>query len=356
MSLREVIDATTPSTVAKLAHTELPIRYAHRIQQIEDLPGWQTCQDMCVVHELYNQAFRDVRLLELDENFKNLNQFTDVIQTLKKKFQAVIPRLANGMRELEKTQDLSEDMMQEWLDVFLLSRIGTEMLTSQYIATVRGREKRDTGKKRNPGIVDFRCDPAHICEQAAKHAKRLCKQHYRLKEDVNIIVESAGDRNDRSGRIRFSYVPQYLFYIMVELLKNSARATVENTEEEKRLREKPIIITVGADSSQVAIRISDRANGIPFSVRDRVWSYMYSTASKGKGATFVQEGTPLAGYGVGLPLSRLYARYLGGHLSLMSLPGFGTNAYLYLKRIEEETFEEVPDMSSLSSLGALASL
>lgn len=272
MSLREVIDATTPSTVAKLAHTELPIRYAHRIQQIEDLPGWQTCQDMCVVHELYNQAFRDVRLLELDENFKNLNQFTDVIQTLKKKFQAVIPRLANGMRELEKTQDLSEDMMQEWLDVFLLSRIGTEMLTSQYIATVRGREKRDTGKKRNPGIVDFRCDPAHICEQAAKHAKRLCKQHYRLKEDVNIIVESAGDRNDRSGRIRFSYVPQYLFYIMVELLKNSARATVENTEEEKRLREKPIIITVGADSSQVAIRISDRANGIPFSVRDRVWS------------------------------------------------------------------------------------
>jgi len=40
----------------------------------------------------------------------------------------------------------------------------------------------------------------------------------------------------------------------------------------------------------------------------------------------------------------------------MSLPGFGTNAYLYLKRIEEETFEEVPDMSSLSSLSALADL
>jgi pyruvate dehydrogenase kinase 2/3/4 len=34
----------------------------------------------------------------------------------------------------------------------------------------------------------------------------------------------------------------------------------------------------------------------------------------------------LAGYGFGLPLSRLYCRYFGGDLSIVSMEGFGTDA------------------------------
>jgi len=39
---------------------------------------------------------------------------------------------------------------------------------------------------------------------------------------------------------------------------------------------------------------------------------------------------PLAGLGYGLPISRLYAKYWGGDLHIMSMEGFGTDAYLYL--------------------------
>jgi len=175
---------------------------------------------------------------------------------------------------------------------------------------------------------------------------------------MGIEVVSQGDKSmsDSSGRIRFPYVPQYLFYIMVELLKNSCRATVENTADQRELKNKPIVITIGTDKSQVAIRISDSASGIPFSVQDSVFSYMYSTASKGAG-DFVAAGTPLAGYGVGLPLSRLYARYLGGSLRLMSMPGIGTHAYLYLKRLDTDAREEVPSsVSSVSSVSSLSEL
>lgn len=41
----------------------------------------------------------------------------------------------------------------------------------------------------------------------------------------------------------------------------------------------------------------------------------------------------LAGYGYGLPISRLYARYFGGDLQVMSMDGYGTDAYLHLNRL-----------------------
>ena len=54
------------------------------------------------------------------------------------------------------------------------------------------------------------------------------------------------------------------------------------------------------------------------------------------GAPTLQSGSitaPLAGYGVGLPLSRLYARYFGGDLQLLSMEGFGTDVFLHLNRL-----------------------
>jgi len=246
------------------------------------------------------------------------------------------------MRKLQSTEGFPEAEIGNWLDTFLLSRIGTEMLTSQYIAcaTPPPRGQAPPGAKKRMGIVDDACDPASICQRASLHVKNLCKQHYQSEQDIQIVIESC-------GAVRFPYVPQYLFYILVELLKNSARATVELTGgDPAKIRERPIVVTVGADEGQVAIRVQDTAGGIPFSVADRVWSYMYSTAHKDSEAKeFTQMGTPLAGFGVGLPLSRLYARYLGGSLHLLSLPGVGTRAYLYLKRLETEAREELPGAS-----------
>jgi pyruvate dehydrogenase kinase 2/3/4 len=43
--------------------------------------------------------------------------------------------------------------------------------------------------------------------------------------------------------------------------------------------------------------------------------------------------TPLAGLGYGLPLSRLFARYFGGDLQLISMEGYGTDAFLHLRNV-----------------------
>lgn len=97
-----------------------------------------------------------------------------------------------------------------------------------------------------------------------------------------------------------------------------------------------------ACGAQVAIRVGDRAGGIPFQVGQQVWSYLYTTAGQ-KAGRYGDAATSLAGYGIGLPLSRLYARYFGGQLKLVSLPGYGTSVDLFLRRVNANQVEIVPD-------------
>lgn len=114
-------------------------------------------------------------------------------------------------------------------------------------------------------------------------------------------------------------------------------------------------------------QISDRGGGVPLRKIDRLFHYMYSTAptpSLEHGAVplvkmicafslssiiqLVQKISCIhvlnptlklchpflalqAGFGYGLPISRLYARYFQGDLKLYSMEGVGTDAVIYLK-------------------------
>ena len=58
---------------------------------------------------------------------------------------------------------------------------------------------------------------------------------------------------------------------------------------------------------------------------------------------------PLAGYGYGLPLSRLYARYFHGDLILNSYEGYGTDTVIFLKAETHEANELLPIFNKTSS-------
>ena len=64
--------------------------------------------------------------------------------------------------------------------------------------------------------------------------------------------------------------------------------------------------------------------------------YLYTTADSPLDEVDISEAegpAVLAGYGYGLPISRLYARYFGGDLQIISMEGYGTDAYLHLNRL-----------------------
>jgi len=282
----------------------------------------------------------------------DLVPYTEVIRALRLRHRGVVALLAEAMRKIEHSR-MKGNAFQSWADSFLLSRISTEMLTSHYMAVVDSHGphfSRSVGlswegplELTGPdciGIVDTKCNPGEICEEAAEAVKKMLAASDRAAGDeleINVHTHS-------SSAIEFSYIPRYLFFIVQELISNSAQATVEAMRTGRSGSMQPINVTVCADEKQVAIRISDRAGGVPDGKADEIWSYLFSTSEQ-PFQDYVESGSPLAGRGVGLPLGRLYARYLGGSLEIMTVPGTGVDAYLFLRRITPLT-ESFPGLQT----------
>jgi pyruvate dehydrogenase kinase 2/3/4 len=141
------------------------------------------------------------------------------------------------------------------------------------------------------------------------------------------------------------YIPTQLHYIILELLKNAMRATCEHHGIDPR-KWPPIevVIADGQSNEDVVIKISDEGGGIPRSNRKKIWSYLFTTADPAIQDSLMgfdnnnelvdhSVDAPLAGLGYGLPISKSYARYFGGDVSIESMEGYGSDAFVHLRRL-----------------------
>eukprot|EP00434_Breviolum_minutum_P041326 symbB.v1.2.036764.t1/scaffold5262.1/size29222/1 len=294
LRLEQIVEASTPGKVARLVHKELPYRFAARIKHIESVAGWERQLELRQLQEIFMDSFSDLRLAEPPDTeeessltVQDLKEYTEVIRSVRKRHMPVVALLAEAVRKMTLSDPWMEgDDFQSWADTFLVSRISTEMLTSHYMAVVEWHDSVSEAAELlgsdHIGIVDTKCNPGKICEEAAKAVQAMYSNSNRqvygnLKVEVHSHSESGSE-----DAIAFSYIPKYLFYIVQELIENSARATVEACEVHSRrsLSERPIVVTVCADQKQVAIRIADQGGGIPFGKNDEIWSYLFSTSTQ----------------------------------------------------------------------------
>ena len=77
----------------------------------------------------------------------------------------------------------------------------------------------------------------------------------------------------------------------------------------------------------------------------KIWRYHFTTSHKKIGKAGAvgdllsmanSNDQELAGYGIGLPISKAYAEYLGGKLEIKTMLGIGTDVYLTLKHIDPQ--------------------
>ncbi|XP_072985848.1 pyruvate dehydrogenase (acetyl-transferring) kinase, mitochondrial-like isoform X1 [Typha latifolia] len=311
---------------AQFLHKELPIRIARRAIELESLP-FSLSQKPAVlkVRDWYLDSFRDIRSFPEIKGTIDELAFTQMIKMIKVRHNNVVPTMALGVQQLKKDLDpkvMPKDLeeIHQFLDRFYMSRIGIRMLIGQHVAL------HDVYPE--PGCIgqiNTRMSPMQVAHTASEDARCICLREYGSAPEVNIY----GDPN-----FTFPYVPSHLHLMVFELVKNSLRAVQErfaNSDKEAP----PVRIIVADGIEDVTIKISDEGGGIARSGLPKIFTYLYSTAKNPLDENYpgVNEGITMAGYGYGLPISRLYARYFGGDLQIISMEGYGTDAYLHLSRL-----------------------
>ncbi|CAN6981734.1 unnamed protein product [Brassica oleracea var. botrytis] len=310
---------------AQFLHKELPIRIARRAIELETLPyGLSEKPAVLKVRDWYVESFRNMRAFPEIKDTADEKEFTQMIKAVKVRHNNVVPMMALGVNQLKKGMKLYEklDEIHQFLDRFYLSRIGIRMLIGQHVELHNPNPPLHT-----VGYIHTKMSPMEVARNASEDARSICFREYGSAPEINIY----GDPS-----FTFPYVPTHLHLMVYELVKNSLRAVQERFVDSDRVAP-PIRIIVADGIEDVTIKVSDEGGGIPRSGLPKIFTYLYSTA-RNPLEEDVDLGTAdvpvtMAGYGYGLPISRLYARYFGGDLQIISMEGYGTDAYLHLSRL-----------------------
>lgn len=269
-------------------------------------------------------------LLELN------SKFIKVLERVRRRHDPTVYRVAYGVREFLRKKGGSgaqgaDEELHNWLDRFYMSRVSMRFLISQHMAISSPQPP----PPHHVGIINERTNIASVLQDAIDSASFICEEHYALHRAPKIILSCPES-------LQFAYVPGHLNHIAFEILKNSLRATVEKSfSDDESFPDIRVDVIEIPGTDQIAIRVRDEGGGIKKEDMPMVWRYSYSTVGSEEGIMDEDEdgmkgGTvraPMAGYGYGLPLSRLYARYFGGDLRLESREGHGTDATIILNRL-----------------------
>ncbi|KAJ3504127.1 hypothetical protein NMY22_g18023 [Coprinellus aureogranulatus] len=227
-------------------------------------------------------------------------RFTKLLENIKSRHDPTVTTVAQGVLEWKRSQNarhIGLDM-QAWLDRFYMSRIGIRFLIGQHVALNTQQAHEDY-----VGIICTKANVHDIVQESIENARFVCEEHYAMFKGppVQLICPPS---------LTFAYVPGHLSHICFELLKNSLRAVVERygVDSEDSGGYPPIKVIVVEGKEDITIKISDEGGGIPRSAIPLIWTYMYTTMeSQSLDQDFQASDfkAPMAGFGYGLPLSRL---------------------------------------------------
>lgn len=354
LSIKKFIDFGLNASEEKsyiFLRKELPVRLANIMKEIALLPeNLLRMPSVIAVNDWYMRSFQEILEFERrDPSPDILEHFCNELVKIRNRHSDVVETMAQGVLELKESHDVdshTEHSIQYFLDRFYMSRISIRMLINQHTLIFGGQLENAPGPNQSKyiGCLDTQCDVVSVIKDAYENARFLCDQYYLASPDL-IINQAQHNDLEKEQFINLVYVPSHLYHMLFELFKNSLRAVMEYHNSSTEFP--PVSVTLSKGKEDICLKMSDQGGGIPRSTTDHLFKYMYSTApqpSKSDAHT-----VPLAGYGYGLPISRLYARYFHGDLVLMSCDGHGTDAVIYMKALSNEANELLPIFNKTTS-------
>ncbi|KEI39360.1 uncharacterized protein L969DRAFT_49217 [Mixia osmundae IAM 14324] len=249
-------------TAGNFIRTELPVRLAHRIKDLEVLPYVVGSNPVIKpVFERYVDAFERIRTYPVIRTFEDNLQFCEFMKGLLEEHLVIIPLLARALQDSAKETPASQ--LDAFMAKMLRSRISRRILTQQHIALseqyASGSFERGAASDRFVGVVDNRLCPAEVAERCARLVTSAMidevpeHEHAQLRFDI-----------DGNTKATFSYLPEHLEYILFELYRNSAKATLARHGD--HACEHPISTTICESGTDMLIRVSDQGVFLLFSL------------------------------------------------------------------------------------------
>jgi len=309
-------------------HKELPIRLAQRAVELENLPfAVSSTQSIQNVYDLYLKSFDKITSHPEPNSTEESDSFTELISNIKTEHKDLELNIANALepyRGKHHEKNISKDeifIIDKTLEHFYSSRIGIRFLIGQHVDI-----QKDSISETTVGVIDTKCDPHKVIKHAVEDVQTIVDNIFYKELEIEYDLAKSD--------YEFLYIPSHLYYIVFEVLKNAGRATAEFND-----CTKPIKIQTSVSKDDFIIKISDYGGGFSREVMENIFSFSFTTASEEK---HENRGVKIAGYGHGLGLSRIYARYFGGDMTISPVEGIGTDVYIYLNRFGDKS-ENVAD-------------
>jgi signal transduction histidine kinase len=297
-------------------HREIPLRLANRQIDMQLLP--KEILDIAAVHRLakhLNTYGEKIRNTSPDDAQK----FTQLLLDTKAELdQNVDDAMQSLHQKIAIDGAYADPILYTVLDRVNLTMIALRVLITQHsYASNHSIESKDVA-----------------CETVVNKACKLFDLVSCVAEDTSAFsIDKNGDAPQIviSGDATVTCIESHIHFILREVLKNSMRAVLDSK------KETPIQVQISSQGKDVGIRISDQGGGISTDKREHIFEYFYSTAARFQ-PTYTYSGNfgaAFDGLGVGLPMARLYAKYVKGSVNVESLPGYGTDTYIYFNKYGE---------------------
>mmetsp|Transcript_12180 Transcript_12180/g.32155 ORF Transcript_12180/g.32155 Transcript_12180/m.32155 type:complete len:400 (-) Transcript_12180:51-1250(-) len=348
---------------AEKLHDTLKVGLARCAMRLSCMPfGFCHATSIRRVTAAYVQNFRQVLEFEHQKGVKGLTsqEYHDLTQSIFNGHRGTMLDVAKGVFEFNEDlnklfgqnlelADIRQDLpvirdIESSLDEFFTNRLTLRLLIS-HVSTLNQKD----GKPDDDmvGVVNTNTQPITILSRAYSAARFMCLRDFQMAPEllVNGELHEEYILRDVATQQHFPYVHTHLFYIFLELVKNAARATIERAQMEAAncpQGRKPLLpaIQIIVPEEQAmwdkarSVKLADRGTGMNREVLSKAFCYFFSSVKArptvADEVSDFDRRVPLAGFGFGLPISRVMARYFSGDIDLNSIPGKGTDVYVYL--------------------------
>lgn len=316
---------------------DLKSRLSEKIIEIENFPyGISMMPSIKKVNEWYIKSFNELNNIDLLEN----NNYKKTLENIYDRHSSTLITVANGINEYKsflkelygKDFDLQYYLknnnrgknINNYLNDFYTNRISIRLIISHYLEL----SNENKNNIHYNGIVSINEPLTNVLNEAIEVTSIICERNYDEVPDVKIEIK--GDIP------KFPFIRNNMYYIFIELLKNSMKSTLDKYKNTGYLEDIDILICNNNDN--VTIKISDKGNGIKYYNLKHVWSYFYSTAKIQRLNLNYDEikdfdkTTPLAGFGYGLPITKLSVEYFNDNIFINSIEDVGTDVLLYFQK------------------------